>query len=317
LFGETRYASARGIHFSAAVRATSIAGAIYSAPRVTLEAPVSVSTRLALSAERRFQLDAVPEEMREGALLPPVALLDTPRRMDAISLSAVRQLENGVNSRRSLRGSVFFRRYSDRPVLSDSAVAGDNTWPYSVLTASTAISRGLSITGEFVRVQGLTLQGTYTFQQVSERYAGVTAPTAWDAPHHVSLFAAIPFGSRWAATVVGQLHSGAAYTPIETRILLPGLTTTPFYSSRLLLGERNSTRLPTYQRIDVGVGRTWARGRTEWGLSAHIINVLNRSNFLTYDWDLYFACGSVTGCGRIVGEQSLPLVPSLSFQVAW
>ena len=317
LFTESKYAFPRGVQFTAGVRATAIEGATYTAPRATLEAQLSISTRLAISAERRFQLDAVPEELREGGLLPPVALLAKPRRMDAISLSAVHQRSNASAFRRSLRGAIFLRRYGDRPILVAPPVAEDDNWPYSALDASTATSGGLTVTSEFVRAHGLALQGTYTFQQVRERYAGLTSPTAWDAPHHVSLFAALPFGSHWTASVVGQLHSGAAYTPIEARLLLPSLTTSPSYSARLLLGERNATRLPVYHRIDVGVRRTWSHGRTEWGLGAHIINVLNRTNLLTYDWDLYVACGSGNGCGRAFGERSLPLIPSLALQVKW
>jgi hypothetical protein len=317
LFAEMTRRFPLEVLLTAGVRATRVAGATYSAPRVTVEAPVSPSTRLALAAERRFQFDAVPEEMREGALLPPVALLDAPKRMDAVSLSAAHQFETTSASRRSLRESIFLRRYGDRPVLTGDPVAADNSWPYSAFSPSTATSRGVSVTGEYVRARGISLQGTYTFQQVRERYENVTAPTAWDAPHHFSLFAALPFWGHWTASAVGQLHSGAAYTPIDARVLLPALTTSPTYSSRLLLGERNATRLPMYERIDVGVRRTWQRGRTEWGLTAQLINVLNRSNLLTYDWDLYYGCGSGAGCGRVSGDRSLPLVPSLALQVAW
>lgn len=298
-------------------RATRFQGQYFLSPRMVLETSLTPRLDVALVAERRFQYDAIPEELNIGGLLPPVALLQAPRRADALAITGNYQFTQTADRHATLRTALYHRRYTDRPVLVGQAAASDDAWPYSRFMSSTAVADGASVSGELVHAGGPTVQATYTLQRVRERVAGSSRPTAWDAPQNLNAFVAVPLGGAWTASMVGQFHSGTAITPAEFRGLVPTLTSTPSYAGRLYYGAPNSARLPAYRRIDVGVRRTWSRAGAEWTLSVQAINVLNRRNLLSYDLESYYSCGGGAHCGSVTGDRSLPFVPSLALQVRW
>jgi len=315
--GELSRELAAGHTMTAGVRATHHLAQWHLAPRVLLQSPISSTTDVAAALERRFQYDAVPEELVTGGQLPPVALLAVPRRADVASLSIAHRFP-AARRHTSVRAVLFHREYRQRPQLGDAVVHADDDWPYSSFGRGPGRASGASITGETTLAGAIALQGTYTRQRVVEVASEVTRPAAWDAPHSGTLFGSAPLGARWSASFLAQLHSGTAVTPAEARILIPSLETSPRYSGRLLYGAENGARLPTYYRLDLGVRREWRAADIAWTFSMQAINVMNRRNLLSYDLPLSLSCNPERGaCDAPAGERSLPFVPSIGLQGRW
>jgi hypothetical protein len=122
-------------------------------------------------------------------------------------------------------------------------------------------------------------------------------------------------------TAAMQLHSGAAISPVAARVFVPDERTYYGLLPRYLEGERNSFRLPAYQRLDLGTRKTWRRSRVDLTLSVQVLNLLFRRNARDVSWDLYYdylAHGDPDPMGRAAaGLPGLPILPSLGLEVKW
>ena len=316
---------------SVGLRTATAAGRTYPAPRVSVR---HTSNRLVLSAaaERRLQFTSYLEEPKEGSILQPVYLLDTPRIADVVSLGAswtpsrrpgdveqaVRNLPEGVDL------TVFWRRFPDRTLLRDDPreffLDGRQLPPdFPQFARVRAHASGVTVgTSQALPLRSVA-QLAYTYQRVREIYDGVNAPAIWDAPHSATIYLNTQFGRHWSLSTVGQLRSGAATTPVASRVFVPsrGLDD-QVLASRYLLATRNSGRLPGYQRVDLSLRRTWiGSGDAEWAASLQVINALGRDNVMSYDWKQYYCwrAGSCRDPGAL--QRGLPIIPTLGLAVRW
>jgi hypothetical protein len=268
---------------------------------------------LEIAADRRFQFDAIAEEPIEGTISQPVYLLDVPRRADVVAV-ALSWKPRDPNNVGGIDVTVYDRRYLDRPIL----VPPDSAAPaFPVFDHVPGRSIGLSVAGTVGLPTGLFVQGSYTRQTATERIASRNRPTSWDAPNTLNVYAAQQLGDAWSVTSAFQFRSGTATTPVTMRVLVPlGFQR---YGTRFTYGDPNSVRLSPYQRLDVGLRRRWKTTKREWTASAQILNLLNRSNALSYNWSAYFACANSGQCGRdaVLLRRSLPILPSVGIEVKW
>lgn len=299
------------------VRAPVHAGAVTVAPRAVVERD-RAGIRMSLALGRRVQFDAQAEEPIEGSITAPLFHLDAPRTADVLG-AAVEwpslNLPAGGSAR--LRLEAFFKRYTDRPVLRSRGPEESRDEIGGMFPEFERV-RGRAYGGSIAavaRIGDLLLQGSYAYQRATAEYQpGEWSPTSWDAPHMVKALASVPLGRGWIANVALRAHSGRAVTPVIARVFEPAGAGQ--LSSRYLLGDRNSARVPPYRRLDLGVRHGGSMGPLEWTFAAQVLNLLNHTNPVGYDWPQYFARiheGREPGGHR----PGLPFLPSLGLEVRW
>lgn len=321
MYGEATVERWRPWSMSAGVRVSWLNGEAYPGPRVVLGYRIDDRLRLGVAFDRRFQFDAQIEEPIEGSITPPLFLLDSPRTADVIAASGEWTADLAFADAARFRAYAFYKRYPDR------TRTGDETFDASQDARGTSFPRFDRLRGyslgsgveAILRLHGAVIQGSYAYQRVREEFGDADFPTAWDAPHNVTLFASVPMGENWSFSGVYQGHSGRAATPVIARIFEPHLDfESGGLAPRYLLGERNSIRVPGYHRADLGMRYAWDAIGAKWTLAFQVLNVLFRENAIGYDWRAYFSdLRRLETDGPRAGRSGLPLLPSVGLEVRW
>ena len=115
---------------------------------------------------------------------------------------------------------------------------------------------------------------TYDFPELSEPF-----PADQDRTHEIKLVDVVNFG-RWTASATWVLSSGRPYTePVGVEpVVVDGPAGTVTFE-RIVVGEKNAARLPTYHRLDLALNHIWElpSNRTATiGITA--FNVYDRAN---------------------------------------
>jgi hypothetical protein len=131
----------------------------------------------------------------------------------------------------------------------------------------------------------------------------------YDRSNDVDLVLNMQLSKRWKATAVFKYATGQAFTkPLGRTVFL-----TPFdseYRDVLTVGRVNASRLPSYNRLDLGFARSgtfFGAGKAEWKIQ--VINVYTRRNIWFYQYDF--------NKNPIKRNQVtlLPILPSLSYTI--
>lgn len=300
------------------VRVMRVAGKSFGSPRALLTTTFPHGARISFALSRRYQFDTELEEPAEGSGKQPLFLLSQPRKADVAAVS----LERKLGDRGNWEIVSFYKRYRDRTSLRGNPRAfmdSAGVLPDSFPVFDRIPGRGHGATASFTHQFGSRslVQGSYTFQRVSEQIEGTYFPTAWDAPHSVSVFATTPISRKWSFNVVSQWHSGPAATPVMARIFAPDPDLSPFLRPRYIPGSTNSGRLPDYRRVDIGVRRESKRGKTEIAFTAQVLNIFARRNALEYDWASAYCTGSSACKSAKPTRSGLPIIPSLGLEIRW
>ncbi len=316
----------RAVRSTVGVRASSVGGAVYLAPRASISAPVTSNITLSVGLDRRFQFDAIAAEPIEGSLTQPVFFPVLPRSSDVAAFSAAwRPHEASENARSQISAAIFGKRNRDRPVLPFASVA-DNTPPPAPpigppspwsppFTFVDGFAVGATLGFDIAFTSGWLLQGSYTWQRSQDARDGVMRPTPWDAPHQLTGLLSVPLGRQWQFTVASQFRSGPAVTPIALTVLVPFNQS---YFPRYIPGEPLTARAPAFFRADIGVQRTWVVRRATWVVSAQAINALASENGVRYSGVSAASCsGRPRGCANNGGTGGLPFLPSVGIEVRW
>jgi hypothetical protein len=93
------------------------------------------------------------------------------------------------------------------------------------------------------------------------------------------------FNEKWSVNVSWVYQSGIPYTPVISRQLVPVISPdgTISYHEALIYGERNSSRMKDYHRLDLGINlntKTKNGRKATWTFSVY--NAYNRKNPVTY-----------------------------------
>lgn len=169
---------------------------------------------------------------------------------------------------------------------------------------------------------------------VADRTAyGRTYPFDYDRRHALSGVALYRFGPRLEIGLTGRVASGLPTTPPRGVLVLAApdgvdqdrdgnraeLLPARDPNGRLIFvadpggpSTLNSSRLPTYARFDARL--TWRpRGTAgRWLLFLEALNVLDRSNAASYDWEIRLDPGAARPRIEVSdGQDGLPLVPTV------
>jgi outer membrane receptor protein involved in Fe transport len=104
-------------------------------------------------------------------------------------------------------------------------------------------------------------------------------PRATNQTHTISFIGNIDLGKSWAVRVKFLYGSGYPYTPSTFELVDENTN-----SWEQVIGRRNSARLPSYQRLDIRVGKRFHISRTKLEIYLEMINTLNRTNVYAYEW---------------------------------
>jgi outer membrane receptor protein involved in Fe transport len=120
----------------------------------------------------------------------------------------------------------------------------------------------------------------YTWSRATDLVSGVEVPRSWDQTHAGNVLVAYVWRSGWLLSVNGTLHTGWPTTPVTGRVVaLPDGST----EIEPVLGPRNSTRFPTYARLDLKTGRSFQTTKGNVRLELTIVNVTDRENVCCLD----------------------------------
>jgi len=113
----------------------------------------------------------------------------------------------------------------------------------------------------------------------------------YDMRHSLNALVGLDLGSGWQTSATWTMHTGMPFTPIAgyyDRVSIDPWTPPYDYGTQdpaTIWGKRNSSRLPVYHRLDMGVTRQLrvAGANVTAGLS--ILNIYDRKNIFYFDRD--------------------------------
>ncbi len=153
--------------------------------------------------------------------------------------------------------------------------------------------------------------GSYAYAFAEDQIDGKTVPRSFDQRHTVYLDFNYRPNLKWRLNWAWQYHSGWPYT--EAAFNRAALNNGGF-SYELVYGPHNAARLPAYHRFDVRANRYFDVGKGRLSVFLEVINLYNRTNVRTYEYDLDVQPnGQFTSTRR--AEKWLPRLPSIG--ISW
>jgi outer membrane receptor for ferrienterochelin and colicin len=151
-----------------------------------------------------------------------------------------------------------------------------------------------------------------TLREFPDINGGKAYPSTYDRIHDVVLVANYQFSKKWEGSGNFTFATGNTFTPLRNLYTID-------QKLRLEYGDRNSLRLPNYNRMDLGVTYTpkpEAKGfKSSWTFSVY--NVYNRWNpfFIQYDIQSSFEKGTAKATAFAV--TLFPIIPSVTWNFKW
>lgn len=154
---------------------------------------------------------------------------------------------------------------------------------------------------------------SYTLMKATNRFAevdgGRTFASALDQRHELKGFGSFQAG-QWDFSTVALYGSGRPYTAPVSQYQLKLLDGT--LQSYINVSDKNSLRLPSYQRVDLAASRIFeTEGSFDWRVGVSLYNVLNRRNVSFRKFDLSTTPMTVTDVAQ------LGFTPSLDVKLTW
>ena len=120
----------------------------------------------------------------------------------------------------------------------------------------------------------------HTFPKLNN---GESFPASHDRTHELKLVGSRKFGP-WTLSSTWMYATGNAYTAPESQYFLEMLDGEQL--SYIHVGEKNTYRLPDYQRLDLSLSRKFESEKFVWNTGLSIYNVFNQYNVSYRDYDL-------------------------------
>lgn len=153
----------------------------------------------------------------------------------------------------------------------------------------------------------------YTYSVTRRKFPGFNQdrffPPRYDRRNDITLVANYQLSRRWKTTLVFTYATGQAYTkPLGRTVIIA-----PFTSGGLDLltvGKVNASRLPSYNRMDIGFTRTGTFfGLWPAQLQLQVINVYSHRNVWFYNYD--FNQNPIKKKSVLM----LPIIPSITYTI--
>jgi hypothetical protein len=222
-------------------------------------------------------------------------------------------VESWLSPRRFLRAETYYKRYANLPEYDpseDQSMRGDE------FDAANGESYGADLM--LRQVEGGRLSGWVTYSLAVSRRTinGLTYYPAHDRRHDLDATGTMRLGKYILGGRFGY-RSGVPYTAMRGEFMRR--TYDPVLNrwgsggaqgwEEAIGGERNGSRYPATQRMDLSATRTFRRRGTEWSPYVSVVNVYNASNVFLYTYDF-----SVSPTKRQAFSQ-LPIVPTIGLAV--
>ena len=144
----------------------------------------------------------------------------------------------------------------------------------------------------------------YTRSRTIDTIDGRNVPRSWDQPNAASGGLSFRLPSDWSTSLTGAYHTGWPTTPA-----IPVSTT---HGLDVILGPRNSERLPAWFRLDGRISKSLYTQRGELLVSLDILNLTNHENVCCITDTVPYVRGDGTLGVRREDRSLLPFFPSLS-----
>lgn len=200
--------------------------------------------------------------------------------------------------------TIFHKQLSDQVVRNQAATYDPALPPYS--NAGTGRVKGLEL---ILRGRaGETFFGwiAYTYQRAyrTDAPGQPERPFSFDQPHNLTVVGTWNFARAWSAGGRFRYVSGDPETPVTGSVLDAGTGT---YVPRY--GPVNSTRLPSFNQLDLRLDRTWTWPTWKMVLFLDVQNVANRGNVEGYSYSYDYA--------QKTPATGLPILPILGLNAEW
>lgn len=192
---------------------------------------------------------------------------------------------------------LLFRPLLESRILNGQLFAGDLLAPWE--NSQRAHARGFEIFLQRRSANRLSgwISYAYNFTQFHDGIANLAFPSDYDSRNSVRAFAMYRLSNTW------NLSSRFVY---GTGLPVPG-----FFEIRngipYLSAERNSLRLPSYQRTDFRINKSFVKRRTQYTLFAEVVNVTNHDNLVFESLNSY---NLRTGQASLNFTRTFPILPA-------
>ena len=145
---------------------------------------------------------------------------------------------------------------------------------------------------------------SYSRSRATDTIGGRNVPRSWDQPNAASGGVTFQLPNDWSTSLTGAYHTGWPITPAIPVSTTEGLG--------VVLGPRNSERLPSWFRLDGRISKSLHTRRGELAVSLDILNLTNHENVCCVTDSVPYVRGDATLGVRREDRSLLPFFPSLS-----
>ncbi|MEZ4589259.1 MAG: TonB-dependent receptor plug domain-containing protein [Gemmatimonadales bacterium] len=278
-------------------------------PRVSarLSLGESKSLKASFSRTRQYlQLVSNTNSPTPVDIWEPVGTYLTPQRADQV---AVGYAGTFGRDRYEITVEAYYKRLRDVADFIDGADLALNDRLETETVQGTGRGVGLEL---YLRKRSGRLSGwvSYTLSRAEQRFTGLDDadpginggayyPAPYDRTHDLSVVAVYRKSPTWTIGSTFLLASGLPTTYPESRYDYGGLLIVEY-------GDRNTSRLPLYHRLDVTATRTWGGKQLQFGL----YNLYNRFNAQSI---AFRSVESQPTAAEAVQTSIFGIVPSVSF----
>ncbi len=148
----------------------------------------------------------------------------------------------------------------------------------------------------------------YTLNWVKKSLDNYTYFASFDRRHNINLLFSYEIGRNWRFSLQFNYGSGFPYTRVEASYEERdgGLV-----KRRLIYGQRNLFRFPSYHRLDIGFSKYFKWLGMKWQFDTQVVNLYNRENVFLYEWDF-----DKNPAERTIISM-LPVIPSLGISTTF
>ena len=243
-------------------------------------------------------------------------------------------ISNFLNNQWNMELSGYYKTMNQLSTYKSGEInlKGDADWVSKIETGGSGLSYGLEF---FVKKNYGNWIGSmgYTWSKTNRQYSGINQGNEYvfdfDRPHSFSAFVNRKLSEKWDFSAVWIYQTGLPFTPAIGRQYTTSLdinrhTNESFYYEALVYGERNSGRIPSYHRLDIGLNYTTKSKRGNkvvWNFSVYNLYNRHNPNFVYYDYygtqDTHHPEHSESGYKPLdIYQTSLfPILPSISYKV--
>lgn len=222
--------------------------------------------------------------------------------------------------------NVFYKELSQLATYKEgySGLLGDKHWQNKIEIGGQGYSQGIELSIQKVKGKWTGFSGytySHTTRQFETIYGGKEYVYEYDRPHSFTFNLNRKLNEKWDLALTWVYQTGLPYTPVVGRQIASVIATGVGYTEEFIYGERNSSRMKNYHRLDIGFTYTT---QTHWGNKAvwtfSVYNAYSRhnsgSNYYGYNENGFVRYNSADYTPLKQYQTSyFPIVPSVSYKV--